>query len=701
MTRIEDRGAARPEQGKAAMTRFASTLCSAAAIALAVSLAPPAFAEDEVPQANPDIVVTGHPQIGSFGVDLSARDTSADPGDDFERYASGSWIDATEIPGDRPSVGSFYNLREDVQAEVQELITAAPAGSKYGMLYNSYMDEAAVERAGIAPLMQDVAAVRAIDDKRDFARFMGGTYDKFGVTLFGGGPYADPDDPTTNVLWFGQSGLGLPQKDYYFKEDYAKQRAAYQDYIERTMRRLGNPDPASAASRILAFETYVAVLSWDAADQRDITKVNNPMSTAELVAYAPGIDWDAYFAGANLAPQERIIVNENTAIKALSGLYAATPLETLKLWQEFHVADQASPYLDKAMVDSQFAFTSTISGVSEQRPRWKRAVDMVDGSLGELVGEDYVEEFFPALAKQRMDELVANLKLAMGDRIRENSWMSEPTKQAALEKLSRMDVMVGYPEDWRDYSGLAIVPDSLYRNAVSATKFNADYAMSDLGKPVDRKKWGMNPQTVNAYNGGLENKIVFPAGILQPPFFDPLADPAVNYGAIGVVIGHEISHGFDDQGRKIDADGAVRDWWTQGDAERFEAEAKKFGEQYAAFEVVPGSFINPELTMGENIADFAGVMVALDAYHRSLNGQEAPVIDGLTGDQRFFLAYAQVWKSKAREDALRNQVTTDPHSPARYRTIAPLRNVDAWYDAFDVAPGDEMYLAPEERVKIW
>jgi putative endopeptidase len=675
----------------------------AAASALAFVAASPLAAQDSAVVTTPDgqqIVVTGQPAIGTFGIDLSARDLSADPGDDFERYASGAWIDATQIPGDRPSVGSFYNLHEDVQENVRDLIQQG-SGTKFGALYTSYMDEAAVERAGIAPLMRDIAKVRAIGDKTEFARFMGDTTDSFGGSLFGTFVYADTANPTMNALFMSTGGLGLPQKDYYFKPDYAKQRAAYLAYLERTLRTLGHSDAAAKASEVMAFETYLASLSWEAADLRDIGKINNPMSTAQLAQYAPGVDWGAFFAGAEIPPQERMIVTDNSAVKAFADLYSTADLDTLKLWQEVNITAQATPYLNKAMVDSRFAFTSTLSGVSEQRPRWKRAVDMVNGSLGELVGQAYVAEYFPAIAKQRMDDLVRNLKLAMADRIRGNDWMSAPTKTAALEKLERMDVMIGHPEQWRDYTGLQIAPNSLYDNAVAATEFNADYAMADLGKPVDRKKWVMNPQTVNAYNGGLENKMVFPAGILQPPFFDAFADPAVNYGAIGVVIGHEISHGFDDQGRKIDANGAVRDWWTPEDAARFEAEAKKFGAQYAKFEVVPGSFINPDLTMGENIADLAGVMVAYDAYRKSLGGKEAPVIDGLTGDQRFFLSYAQVWKSKAREDALRSQVTTDPHSPARYRTIAPLRNVDAWYEAFGVTPDDEMYLAPDERVRIW
>jgi len=690
------------------MTFTRIALSAASAIALAASLAAaPAYAQEASADGagapeNEQIVVTGRPQIGDFGLDLTTRDLSAKPGNDFERYASGAWIDRTDIPADKPSVGSFVDLGERSQEQVRGLVTAPTAAqAKYGMLYNTFMDEKAIERAGIAPLMKDIAKVRAIDDKAEFARFMGATYDKFGITLFAGGPYADTGNPNMNVLWFGQSGIGLPERDYYLNPQFAKQRAAYQDYIERTLRAIGAPNPVEGAQEIMGFETYVAQLSWEADDRRDIGKINNPMSTAELAAYAPGIDWNAYWQGANIPAQERIIVNENTAIKALAELFDRTDLDTLKLWEQFHVAHQASPFLHKKMVDSRFAFMSTLSGVSEQQPRWKRAINNVNGSVGELVGQAYVDEYFPAIAKQRMEELIRNLKLAMADRIKGNEWMAGATKTAALEKLEKMEVMVGYPDEFRNFDALQVSPTSLYENVVNSTKFNADYALSDLGKPVDRKKWAMNPQTVNAYNGGLENKMVFPAGILQPPFFDPYADPAVNYGAIGVVIGHEISHGFDDQGRKIDASGAVRDWWTPQDAARFEKEAKVFGDQYAKYEAVPGAYINPELTMGENIADLAGVLVAYDAYHKSLGGKEAPVIDGLTGDQRFFLAYAQVWRSKAREDDLRSQVTTDPHSPERYRTIGPLRNVDAWYKAFDVKPGDAMYVPPEERARIW
>ena len=638
---------------------------------------------------------------GTWGVALENRDTSVAPGADFERHASGNWLAKSEIPSDKAAIGSGNEVNDRVQDQLRSQLTSGPAGNKYGALYASFMDEAKAEAVGLAPLKADLAKVAAIRTRAQFARFMGSTNGAFGISLVDFGVGADTLDPTMNVLYLGQGGIGLPEREYYTAAQFKPQRDAYRAYIERTMRATGNSAPAAAAAAIIAFETAIAAKSWKIADRRDIGKINNPMSSAQLSRYAPGLDWAQWMAGARMPAQKRMIVTENSAIRDIVKVYAATPLATLKLWQQFHLADQAAPYLTKAMVDSKFEYTKTLSGVSTLRPRWKRAVQLVDGSLGELVGQDYVRMHFPPAAKTKMEALVVNLKLAMVDRINTNRWMSAPTKLAALEKLRKMDVMVGYPDKFRNYDAMRIDAGDLYGNVQRAGRFNTDYAMSDLGKKVDRKKWGMNPQTVNAYNGGLENKIVFPAGILQAPYFDLAADDAVNYGAIGAVIGHEIIHGFDDQGRKIDATGAVRDWWTPEDAARFEAQAKIFGAQYAKFEAAPGAFINPELTMGENIADLAGLEVSLNAYHKSLGGKDAAVIDGLTGDQRFFLAFAQAWRTKQRPDAIKNQVATDPHSPARYRVLGPVRNVDAWYAAFGIKPGDSMYIAPELRAKIW
>jgi putative endopeptidase len=647
------------------------------------------------------VVTPAHAKLGTWGVDLSARDMSVKPGEDFQKYASGTWLAKTAIPADKPEVGSFYEVFDLSQDQLKALVTSAPASNKYGALYQSMMDENRVEQVGIAPLKADLAKVAAIKTKAEFARHMGTTEGAFGSSTFAFDVEPDTADASMDALYVYQAGLGMPNRDYYLKAAFKPQRDAYRAYVERTMKAIGQPNPAAAAGRVLAFETAIAKVSWASADRRDIDKTNNPMSSATLAKYAPGVDWSAFFAGANVPAQKRMIVNEKSAIRDIAALYAKTPLSTLKEWEAFHTADQASPYLNKAMVDSRFGYTKTISGVTEQRPRWKRAVTLVDGSLGELVGQDYVSRYFPPSSKAKMVELVANLKTAMAARIQGNSWMSDATKKAAVDKLAKMAVMVGYPDKFRDYGPLEIRSDDLYGNVERASRFNYAYDMEDLGKPVNHKKWGMNPQTVNAYNGGGENKIVFPAGILQPPFFDPDADDAVNYGAIGAVIGHEMSHGFDDQGRKYDAGGTVRDWWTPEDGKRFDAEAKVFGDQYAKFEAVPGAFVNPKLTMGENIADFAGIQVALDAYHHSLNGKPAPVIDGLTGEQRFFLAFAQVWREKQREDALRSQVTTDPHSPGRFRVLGPLRNVQAWYDAFGITPDSTMYIPPEKRAHIW
>ena len=638
--------------------------------------------------------------FGSWGVDLTGMDRSVNPADDFDRYVNGAWADKTQIPADQASAGVGYDVFNLTQEQIRALIENAPATTQLGAMYQSFMNESVVEKVDDKPLQADLKLVAALADRDAFTKFMGQTNGRFGFTIAGPAVAGDPSKPETNVLWLGQAGLGLPDRDYYLNATFKPQLDAYRAYIERMFSMVNYPDPAKSADAVIAFETAIATASWPVADRRDLDKVNNPMSLAELQSYAPGLNWDAYFTASSIPSRNRVIVLEKTAIRDIAALYAQTPLDTLKAWQAFHVADQAAPYLSKRFVDSRFTFTKTLSGVTELRPRWKRGATLIDTTLGELLGRTYVETYFPATSKAMMTELVANLKTAMGSRIQRNDWMSAETKKAALEKLSRMDVMVGYPDKWRDYSTLKVDAGDLYGNVERSGQFEWEYQLSDLDKTVDKKKWAMTPQTVNAYNGGLENKIVFPAGILQAPLFDPKADAAVNYGAIGAVIGHEISHGFDDQGRKIDATGAVRDWWSASDAERFNAQAKKFGAQYETYFPVPGMHINGQLTMGENIADMAGVLIALDAYHASLKGKPAPVVDGLSGDQRFFLAYAQAWRTKQRDDALRSQMASDPHSPAKFRVIGPLRNVDAWYTSFDVSTG-KYFVKPEERVRIW
>jgi len=638
--------------------------------------------------------------FGTWGVDLTAMDRTVNPGDDFDRYVNGTWAAKTEIPADQASAGVGYDVFNLSQEQIRAIIENASSTGQLGGMYQSFLNEAAVEKLDDKPLQVDLKRIAAIADRPAFTRYMGETNAAFGIGLFGPGVTSDPAKPSMNSLWLGQAGLGLPDRDYYLTATFKPQLDAYRAYIERTFTLVGYLEPAKTADAVLAFETAVAKVSWAAADRRDIDKINNPMSVAALQTYAPGLDWSAYLTASDIAKRDRVIVNEKTAIRDIAALYAQTPLATLKAWEAFHVADQAAPYLSSRFVDSRFTFTKTISGVSALRPRWKRGTTLIDTTLGELLGRAYVEKYFPASSKAMMTDLVANLKAAMAARILKSAWMTADTTKAALDKLSKMDVMVGYPDKWRDYSKLMIDAADLYGNVQRSNRFEWEYQLSDLDKPVDHKKWAMTPQTVDAYNGGLENKIVFPAGILQPPFFDPTADPAVNYGAIGAIIGHEISHAFDDQGRKIDATGAVRDWWTKADADRFEAQAKGFGAQYDTYEPVPGMHVNGQLTMGENIADLAGVLVALDAYHTSLQKVTPPVRDGFTGDQRFFLAFGQAWRAKQRDDAMRSQMASDPHTPDKFRVIGPLRNVDAWYAAFGVTSG-EYFLPPDQRARIW
>ena len=663
----------------------------------ALSAMPGAAQQQAAPPAPSEPKVV---HFGTWGVDIGTRDLSVRPGDDFQRYAAGKWLDTNEIPADKSQNGVGSELADRNQEQLRAIVMGAPKDSQLGAFYASYMDEARLEQLDAAPLKADLARVDAIKTKAEFTSFMAKSNSDLGSTLFGVGVLPDFANPEINIGGVFSAGMGMPDRDYYLTDKYNKQRDAYRAYIQRTLEMTGTPNAAAAADQVLAFETEIAKISWPQADLRDIDKLNNPMTLAQLKAYAPQVDWAAYL-GESKVMSPHLIVGDNTAIKAIAALYDKTPLETLKTWQRFKVADQASNYLSKRFVDSKFEYTKTLSGAKELRPRWRRGIGEVDNRLGELLGKTYVDRYFPAHSKAQMEELVANLKKAAAKRIQGNSWMGAATKQAALTKLGKMDVMVGYPDKFRDYSKLVMKPDDLYGNVKRSAAFEWAYQLEDLNKPVDRKKWAMSPATVNAYNGGLENKIVFPAGILQPPFFDPTADAAVNYGAAGAVIGHEIMHGFDDQGRKIDEKGAVRDWWTKEDATRFKALTDELGKQYSSYEAAPGVFINGALTMGENIGDMSGLEVAYEAYKMSLNGKPAPVIDGLTGDQRFFLAFAQAWRGKQREDAIKTQVASDPHSPRRFRIIGPLRNLDAWYDAFQITPDSKFYIPPEKRVRIW
>ncbi len=647
------------------------------------------------------------PSYGSWGVDLTARNASVKPGNDFFEHANGAWLARTPIPSDQSSISAGRDIFNLTQDQLRALIESSaanastPTARQIGALYASFMNEAAVEALDAKPLAKDLAAIAAVTTKADFAVLMAKTHGAYGMSLFAAQPYADAKKPVT-TLYVGQGGLGMPDRDYYLTDQFKPKKDAYAAYILRTLKMIGYQAPEAAAGAVLNFETEIAKASWVADERRDFEKIYNPMSTAALQSYAPEVDWRAYLAAAGAPGLGQVVVAENTAVQRLAKLFAATPLDTLKAWQTFHTVNGAAPFLSKRFVDSRFEFADkALNGTPEQRPRWKRGVELVDGSLGEAVGREYVARHFPPQSKAMMEDLVADLKKAMTARIEGLSWMSAQTKAQAKLKLAKMDVMIGYPVKWRDYSALKADAADLYGNVARAGAFEWAYQLGKVGKPVDKQDWLMTPQTVNAYNGGLENKIVFPAGILQPPLFDPKADPAVNYGAIGAVIGHEITHGFDDQGRKVDADGVLRDWWTPEDAKRFTAEADKLVAQYNAYEPVKGMKINGKLTLGENIADLGGLLLALDAYRMSLGGKPAPVIDGLTGEQRLMLAYAQSWRGKARDDAIKAQIASDPHSPRKFRVIGPTRNVDTWYQSFDVKPGEAYFLKPEDRSRVW
>jgi putative endopeptidase len=648
-------------------------------------------------------------RFGTWGVDLSGMDTSVKPGDDFFSYVNGTAVKNMVIPADKTSIGSFVVLRDLSEARSKAIVTGLAArtdvsgdDAKIAAVYNAYMDEAAVEKLGIAPLKPRLAAIKAIKSKAEMARYMGTTSGTFGSAFFNPYVASDEKNPKVQVLLIAQGGLGLPDRDYYLKDSFADKTAKYETYIADMLRLVGYANPEQSAKDILALESKIAEVHWTRIERRDSTKTYNPMTKGELAAYAPGFDWNGFLDGAHASHASKIIVNENTAFPKIAKIFADTPLETLKAWETFRTADQAAPNLSKAFADRAWEFRSRdLSGAQAQRPRWKRAIGAVEGSLGEALGRTYVATYFPPDSKAKMETLVGDLRAALKVRIDNLTWMSDATKVKAQDKLAKFKVKIGYPEKWRDYSGLTVKANDLYGNAERSGIFDWAYQTAKIDKPTDPLEWGLTPQTVNAYYSPTENEIVFPAAILQPPFFDPDADPAVNYGGIGGVIGHEIGHGFDDQGRNYDGNGVLTDWWTAEDAAKFKVQATKLGAQYDAFEVLPGVHVQGGLTMGENIGDLAGNLLGLDAYRLSLKGQPAPVLDGFTGDQRVFLGFSQIWRAKYRDDTLKQQVTADPHSPAVFRVIGPVRNIDAWYDAFGVKPGDKYYVKPEDRVRIW
>ena len=646
------------------------------------------------------------PATGDWGFDATGMDKSVPAGDDFFKYANGGWDVRTPIPADRTGYGLDYVLADQAELRVRGILEAQPDGgvdaAKIHAAYQAFMDDKRANALGAEPIAPNLATIKAVKTKTEMAALMGRSPMGFNSAVFGVGIGVDQKDPGKYAVEMGQGGLGLPNRDYYLQPSFAAKKAAYQVYVAQILTMAHWQDPEGSAKAIVDFETRIAQVSWTRAESRDPDKTFNPMSPAELEKYAPGFEWQAFLGGADLAGVDRVIVRQNTAFPKIAAIYADTPLSTLKAWEAFHVADEAAPYLSDAFDDAHFQFRGkTLSGQPSQRDRWKRAVAFANGGMGEAVGKIYVAKYFPPDAKAKIDALVHELITALGQRIDRLDWMSAETKTKAHAKLAQLTVKIGYPSVWRDYSALKVSDTNIAGDAEAFQRFEWMRDVNRLHKPVDRTEWGMTPQTVNAYYNPTMNEIVFPAAILAAPYFDPGADMAANYGGIGGVIGHEMTHGFDDQGRKYDGTGALKSWWTKEDGDKFDAQAKRLNAQYDAFEPFPGVHVKGDQTTGENIADLGGLLIALDAYHNALHGQPAPVIDGLTGDQRFFLAYAQSWREKRREEFQRQLIVMDVHSPEKYRVNGVVRNMDAWYPLFDVKPTDKLYVAPADRVRIW
>jgi putative endopeptidase len=655
----------------------------------------------------------GSPEIGTFGFDTAGMDRSLAPGADWVEFANGTYLRTLEIPSDRASWGMFHQLDELSQERTRTIIeeaagSQAPAASnaqRVGDFYRAFMDEAAIEARGAEPLRADLRPFQDARDRSDFARALGDSLNGFGPSLFPFYIGQDARMPDRYIPVFLQSGLGMPDRDYYLSPDpkFAANREQYRTHIANMLVLTGVPaaQARTKARNIVDLETKFAQVHWTRVESRDRDKTYNKWTASDFAAKAPGFDWNAYLGAAGLGAQGEFIVSQPSAFAGMAKAIASAPLPTLKDWATYHTARDAAGALPAAFTEERFDFNGRIlSGTPELEPRWKRGVNAVNANIGEAVGELYVARHFPPATKAAADLLVQNIVAAMDTRLANLVWMTPETKVKARAKLASFTAKIGYPDQWIDYSALRIEPGDAYGNFDRATAFEYRRNLNKLGRPVDRDEWFMTPMTVNAYANPTMNEIVFPAAILQPPFFDPNADDAINYGGIGAVIGHEISHHFDDQGRKYDAQGRLTDWWTPADVKSFEAHAAQLAAQFDLYEPIPGTFIQGKLALGENIADLAGLLVSYDAYQLSLGGRPAPSRDGFTGDQRFFLGHAQIWRTKYREEALRRQLVTGPHAPGHFRPYI-VRNMDTWYDAFDVRSGQPMYLAPERRVRIW
>jgi putative endopeptidase len=646
------------------------------------------------------------------GIDLSAMDTSVRPGDDFFHYVNGTWIEETEMPADKSRYGVFDELRDESQEAVKEIIEGSASGDfpkgsdeqKVGDLYRSFLDWETRDARGIEPLQPELDRINAIADHEDLAVYFAEAIKRALDAPFGVGQLPDPKDPTRYAIAAGQSGLGLPDREYYLKDDpkSAEIRAKYVEHIAKMFELAGLPDGAAAADTIMALETRLAAEHMTKEQSRRYLENYNKVPNGELATLMPNFNWQGYLAELELSDTPDIVIFQTDYLKSLDGIITDTDLDTWKTYLTWSALNHAAGRLTSAIDQQNFEFyEKTLSGVEQQREDWRRATRLVDSLLGEVVGKVYVKKHFPPEAKERMLELVGNLVKAYEASIKELDWMTDTTKAEALDKLSKFQPMVGYPDKWRDYSALDIEADDLYGNVERAAYAEFRRQRDRHDGPVDKLEWGMTPQTVNAYYNPLKNQIVFPAAILQPPFFNMAADDAVNYGAIGAVIGHEIGHGFDDSGSTFDGDGVLRNWWTDEDRAAFEERTGALVAQYNSFKPFDDLSVNGEFTQGENIGDLGGITIGLLAYKMSLDGEEPPVIDGFTGVQRVFLGFGQVWRGILRDEELRRRIATDPHSPAVYRTNGPVRNVPEWYEAFNVQESDALYLPPEKRVKIW
>ncbi len=675
--------------------------CSPVLAALAAMLTAPVF------------LPAGEEPRPRSGVDSTGFDLKVRPQDDFFRYVNGAWLAHTEIPSDRSRFGSFIILADKSEASLRRIIEdaaashAAPDGSdtrKVGDLYRSFMDEQRVEMLDKKPIENEISAIAQIKDKKalqlEIARLQ-----RDGVaSLVGAFVSPDAKKSDTNILYLNQSGISLPDEAYYRDPRHKAIREKFVSHVEKMLSMIGMANPKKAAETVMALETEIARSHWDRVKNRDRLATYNKMDRAKLAELAPQIDWSSWLETLGAGSAEQVVVRQPSYLTGLSKVLESHSLDDFKTWLTWQVVSDAAPLLSNRFVKESFEFREkTLTGTPELRPRWKRGVRFVEAAMGEAVGKIFVEKHFPPAAKERMKELVKNLIEAYRENISNLEWMSPETRTKALAKLEKFNPKIGYPDEWRDYSGLKVSSTDLVENGRNAARFEFDWRMGKLKKPVDRKEWHMTPQTVNAYYNPSMNEIVFPAAILQPPFFDLNADDAVNYGAIGAVIGHEIGHGFDDQGSRSDGDGNLVNWWTEEDRKKFESRTRALIEQYSAFEPkqLPGQKVNGALTIGENIGDLGGLSIALKAYQRSLGGKPAPVIDGLKAEQRFFIGWAQAWRLKSRDAAMAQALATDPHSPAEFRCNGVVRNLPEFYQAFGVREGDKMWLAPTSRVRIW